>query len=154
MSGAEALRERLRVHARVGLDTSIFIYHLEAHPRYLPLTTAVLAGVQAGEWEGITSVITLMELTVRPWRLGREDVARHYEVLLATFPNLTLVAVDREVAREAARLRAKYNVRPADALQVAAARVHGATAFVTNDRRLSRLADRLVMVQLDEFLSE
>ena len=66
MSGAKALRERLCEHARVGLDTSIFIYHLEAHPRYLPLTTV----------------------------------------------------------------------------------------FVTNDSRLSRLADRLVVVQLDEFLSE
>ena len=152
MSGAERLRARLHEHARVGLDTSIFIYHLEAHPRYLPLITALLARLQAGEWEGITSVITLMELTVRPWRLGREDAARHYEVLLATFPNLTLVTVDRDVAREAARLRAKYNVRPADALQVAAALVHGATAFVTNDSRLSRLADRLTVVQLDEFL--
>ena len=27
--------ERLAEHNRVGLDTSIFIYHLEAHPRYL-----------------------------------------------------------------------------------------------------------------------
>ncbi len=153
MSGKEALRAQLREHTRVGLDTAIFIYHLEAHPRYLPLTTAVLVGLQAGEWEGITSVITLMELTVHPWRLGREGVARHYEVLLATFPNLTMVAVDREVAREAARLRARYNVRPADALQVAAALMHGATAFVTNDSRLSRLADRLHVLQLDAFLT-
>lgn len=93
-----------------------------------------------------------MEPTVRPRRLGREDVARHYEVLLTTFPNLTVVAVDREVAREAARLRAGYNVRPADALQVAAALVYGAIAFVTHDSRPSRLADRLMMIQLDEFL--
>ncbi len=109
--------------------------------------------MQGGEWEGITSVITLMELTVQPWRLGREHVARHYEVLLATFPNLTMVAVDQEVAREAARLRARYNVRPADALQVAAALVHEATAFVINDSRLSRLGDRLHVFQLDGFLS-
>jgi hypothetical protein len=27
----------------IGLDTSVFIYHLEAHPRYLPLTQEVLA---------------------------------------------------------------------------------------------------------------
>ena len=153
MSGAEAMRAQLREHARIGLDTAIFIYHLEAHPRYLPLTTIVLAGVQAGEWEGVTSVITLMELTVQPWRLGRDDVARHYEVLLTTFPNLITVTVDREVAREAARLRARYNVRPADALQVAAALVHGATAFVTNDSRLSRLNSRLHVLQLDEFLA-
>ena len=37
------LSERLAGHVAVGLDTSVFIYHLEAHPRYLPLTQEVLA---------------------------------------------------------------------------------------------------------------
>jgi|Deesub1362B_J571_1020462.scaffolds.fasta_scaffold25711_2 hypothetical protein len=34
----ERLRDRLTGHAVIALDTSIFIYHLEAHPRYQPLT--------------------------------------------------------------------------------------------------------------------
>jgi hypothetical protein len=32
----ERLGERLTQHAVIGLDTSIFIYHLQAHPRYKP----------------------------------------------------------------------------------------------------------------------
>jgi predicted nucleic acid-binding protein len=147
----ERLSGRLTGHAVIGLDTNIFIYHLEAHPRYQPLTQELLAGIQAGRRRAITSTVTVMELTVRPWQLGRPAVAREYEVLLVHFPHLTLADVTRDVARRAAQLRARYRLRPADALQVATALVHGATAFVTNDRRLARLAPMLDIIILDDF---
>jgi predicted nucleic acid-binding protein len=147
------LRERLAAHAILGLDTPVFIYHLEAHPHYLPLTQVLLAGVQAGRWTAVTSTVTVMELTVRPWQLDRPAVAREYEALLAHFPHLTLVDVTREVARRAAQLRARHRLRPADALQAATALVAGATAFVTNDRSLARLSPALDVVLLDEHRS-
>ena len=148
----EGLTSRLQAHDVIGLDTSIFIYQFEAHPRYLPLATAVLSGVAAGERQGVTSAITLMELTVRPHQLGRRAVARHYEMLLVHFPNLLLADIDRSVARKAAELRAHYRVRPADALQLAAAQVHDATAFLTNDHRLARLNPVIDVIMLDDFL--
>jgi predicted nucleic acid-binding protein len=43
-----------------------------------------------------------------------------------SFPLLALADITRDVARQAAQLRAKYNVRPADALQVTAAAPHPA----------------------------
>lgn len=144
------LAGRLAGHMVLGLDTSVFIYHLEAHPRYLPLTMILLAGVQAGQWRAVTSTVTLMELTVRPWQLGRAAVAREYEALLVHFPHLTVADVTRDVARRAAQLRAIYSLRPADALQVATALVHGATVFVTNDRSLARLSPVLDVVLLDD----
>jgi len=61
---------RVAKHYVIGLDTNIFIYHLEQHPRYQPLTQALLLGVQAGRQKAITSVITVMELTVHPWKSG------------------------------------------------------------------------------------
>ena len=146
------LTARLQAHDVIGLDTSIFIYHFEAHPRYLPLTTAVLTGVARGKQQAVTSVITLMELTVRPHQLKRPAVARHYEALLNHFPNLLLVDVDRAVARRAAALRARYRVRPADALQIATSLVHHATVFLTNDRRLARLSPLLDVILLDDYL--
>lgn len=147
------LSERLASHAVIGLDTAIFIYHLEVHPRYLPLTQELLAGIQAGQWTAITSTVTVMELTVRPWQIERPAVAREYEALLVHFPHLTLADVSRDVARRAAQLRAHYRLRPADALQVATALVHGATAFVTNDRFLMRLVPALDVVVLDDLIS-
>ena len=145
-------RERLARHAIIGLDTVIFIYHLETHPRYQPLTQELLAGIEVGRQTAITSTVTVMELTVRPWQVGRPAVAREYEALLVHFPHLTLADVTRDVARRAAQLRARYRLRPADALQVATALVHGATAFVTNDRRLARLSPVLDIIVLDDFV--
>ncbi|MFQ5614633.1 MAG: type II toxin-antitoxin system VapC family toxin, partial [Anaerolineae bacterium] len=68
-------------------------------------------------------------------------------------PNLYLADVTRDVARKAAQLRAGYNFRPADALQVATALVHQATAWLSNDRALKRLAPALDVILLDEFLA-
>ncbi|HUW13017.1 MAG TPA: type II toxin-antitoxin system VapC family toxin [Anaerolineae bacterium] len=135
----------------LGLDTAIFIYHFEAHPRYQPLTQVVLRSVESGRHTAATSTITLMELTVQPWQVGREGVAREYESHLVHFPNLILAEVTRHVARRAAQLRARFNLRPADALHVATALLHGASAFVTNDRRLSRLRSHLDILILDDF---
>jgi predicted nucleic acid-binding protein len=146
------LGERLATHATIGLDTSVFIYHLEAHPVYLPLTQELLAGVEAGRWAAVTSTMTIMELTVRPWQLNRPAVARSCEALLANFPNLILEDVTRDVARRAAQLRVRYRARPADALQVVTALIHNATAFVTNDRSLTRLSPALDIVILDDFV--
>jgi predicted nucleic acid-binding protein len=139
--------------AQLGLDTSILIYHLEVHPVYQPLTQALLSGIESGQWQAVISTVTLMELTVRPWQLGRPGVARAYEALLVHFPHLAVVDVTRDIARRAAQIRARFNVQPADALQVGASLVHGATAFVTNDRRLARLAPLLDVLVLDDFAS-
>jgi predicted nucleic acid-binding protein len=148
------LREQLADHALIGLDTSIFIYHFEAHPTYKPLTEIILQGIQAGEREAVLSTVSLMELTVHPWRQGRADIARHYEALLNHFPHLQLVDITRDAARQAAQLRARYHIRPADALNVAAALVHNATAYLTNDKGLTRLAPLLHVLVLDSFVGE
>jgi predicted nucleic acid-binding protein len=148
----DKLEQRLAPHTIIGLDTPVFIYHLEAHPTYLPLTEQVLGTIQSGQIAGVTSVITLMELTVHPWRQQQPIVAREYEALLVHFPNLLLADVTRGIARGAARLRASHNLRPADALQVATARYHQATAFVTNDVQLRRLERWLDVIILNEFV--
>jgi predicted nucleic acid-binding protein len=149
----DRLVDALSGHTRLGLDTPVFIYHLEQHPRYAPATHALLSGVEAGRWTACTSVVTLMELTVRPYQVGQPEVASRYEDALARFPNLHLMDVTREVARRAAHLRAAYRLRPADALQAATALVGNATLLVTNDTALSRLEPTLAVLVLDELLA-
>ena len=148
-----SLQQRLAPHQLIGLDTSVFIYHLEANPQYLPLTQQILKRVESGQCGGVVSTVTLMELTVHPWRIKRADIARQYEALLVNYPNLSLIDVTREIARQAAQLRATYNVRPADALQVATAMVSQATLWVSNDKRLKRLESEIEVVILDDYAS-
>ena len=146
------IRQQLAEHRVIGLDTSIFIYHIEATPKYQPLTTAILNGVQVGQYTATISTVALMELTVHPWRVNRADVAREYEVMLLNFPNLGLADVSREVARKAAQLRAVHNLGPADALLVGSALVNNATVWVSNDKRLRKISSIIDVIILDDFV--
>ena len=148
----DELSKRLAKAKVIGLDTPVFIFFLEENPRYGALAQITINGIEKGKWEGVTSTITLMEITVRPWQLGREAAAREYEAVLVHFPNLSVVDVDRTVARAAAQLRAKYNVSPPDALQVASSLSFGAKAFLTNDRKLSKLQELIDILVLDDFV--
>lgn len=149
----DRLGEHLSGHKRIGLDSNILIYHLEAHPVYLPLTRQILSGIERGQWEGVISTVSLMEVTVQPWRLQQPRLALEYEALLANFPNLTIVDVDRTVARQAARLRGELGCQPPDAILVASTIVAGATLFVTNDARLARqVAPALATLCIDDFV--
>ena len=92
-----------------------------------------------------------METTFRPWQLGYEAAAREYEATLVHFPNLTIADVDRDVARAAAQIRAKYKVSPPDASQVAASVSFSANAFLTNDKRLSKSEEVIGIIRMDDY---
>jgi predicted nucleic acid-binding protein len=149
----EEINERLAEYEVIGLDTSVFIYHFQEEETHLPVTRAVLRGIEAGQWQGVISTVTMMELTTHPWRLNRRDVVRRYEALLANFPNLHLVEITRDVARQAAQLRAIYNLPPTVALSMSAALLHEATAWVTQDEAARQIEPMLDVVVLEECVS-
>jgi predicted nucleic acid-binding protein len=134
------LLEFLKSHPVVGLDTSIFIYHLEDHPRYAPVTEIIFHGLEEGRNRGITSFLTLVEILVKPKVEGLLEVARDYEYYLTTFPNLTLFPFELEIARKASALRAVSRFKTPDAIQLATALHHGATGFLTNDRMFEKVS--------------
>ena len=145
------LEEFLARHERIGADTMVFIYYLEDHPAYAPLLQPLFEAWEEGRNSGVTSVITLLEILVKPKREGQEEAARDYLELLTTYPYLTIVEVDLGVAERAADLRAKYGIRTPDALQLAAALQAEAGGFITNDGRLKQVAE-LEIVLLDDLL--
>ena len=127
-------------HKRVLIDTSVWIYHFEQHPQFGAPAGKIIESLEAGKFRGIASELTLLELTVRPLQLGRQDVADDYEVLLDYFPNLELEPISREILLEAAGLRARQRLRTADAIQIATGLRTGATLAVTNDEAWRSLA--------------
>lgn len=142
----------LSSHTLVGIDTSIWIYHLEDNPRYSLLTTDILNAVETGHPRAVISVVTIMELTVQPYRLDQLNVAAYYEALLMHFPNAQVHEVTTTIARRASQLRGLYSLRTADALLVATSLVAGATVWITNDRGLRRLAPLIEVLLLDDLL--
>jgi predicted nucleic acid-binding protein len=141
--------EVVRPHVRIGLDTSVFIYHIEASSPFSGAASQVLQHVGQPAATGVTSVLTLTELLVKPLQSGRRGLAARYDALVRVTPNLVLAEVDAEIARHAAVLRAKYRLRTPDAIQVAACLAHGATAFVTNGFGLRRIEELAVIVLAD-----
>ena len=146
------LAQVLRSHERMGLDTSLFIYHIEGSSRFAEPAGVAFDELAHGTIDGVTSVLTLMELVVKPLQLGRVDIANEYEVLVANYPNLLIAEIDRSTARRAAELRADYRLRPPDALQVAACLQEGADVFLTNDRDLRRVKE-IEVILLEDFIT-
>ena len=147
----DGLTAAIPAGAVVAIDTSAFIYYVEASPIYGDVLRPFFTALAQGEFRAVTSIITLMELVVQPLRVEAPHVADDYELLLLNYPNLTTIGVDRFVARRAAELRARYRLRPADSLHVATAFESGATLFVTNDRTLSRIHG-IEILQIDAFV--
>lgn len=147
----KALKDFLGSHKVIGLDTSVFIYHLEDHPGYSPLTEMIFNGLENGINKGVTSYLTLMEILTRPKAEGFPQVALDYEYYLTTFPNLTFHEMGLDVARKASDVRSKDRMKTPDAIQLATAILNGATAFLTNDKIFERVKEIDTLI-LDKFL--
>src|ERR1043165_8208861 len=134
----------------VALDSAIFIYFIEQHPRYVSLLRPLFEAIDRNDLPAFTSELTLLETLVAPYRAGDRDLALRYETILSRGRGLTLVPIDRTLLRLAAATRAATSVRTPDVLQLAAAFATGCTAFLTNDRRLPAFR-HLAVLQLEDF---
>lgn len=133
------LRAFLRRHRKIALDTSVFIYELEANARYLPLTDLIFSWLEGPDSKAVTSTITMTELLVQPYRDSDEQRVDEFYSLLTTYPNLSWIAPNLEIADVAARLRALHRLRTPDALHAATAEYSGATGLITNDAAFERV---------------
>jgi predicted nucleic acid-binding protein len=120
----------------VALDTAIFIYFIEEHPRFIPEISPLFKEADAGRRTLITSALTLLEVLVVPYRAGNRLLAERYEALLTRSRGIRLVELSHDQLRAAAQLRAATSVKTPDALQLVAAISGGCRIFLTNDRRL------------------
>ncbi len=137
--------------APLGVDTAIFIYFIEEHPRFLPLLEPLFREVHEGRKQLVTSALTLLEVLVVSHRSGDQLLAERYEALLIHSRGLHVAEISRAHLRAAAQLRAATGVKTPDALQLAAALAAGCAAFLTNDRRLPAIPG-LRILQLSSYV--
>ena len=149
---SDANRRFLARHRKIGLDTSIFIYQVEGHPKYLELTSAFFAWLESPGGRAVTSTVTLLELLVQPYRLSDFGRVNELYLLLSRYPNLDWVAPGLEIADQAARLRSEHHMGAPDALQAATALACQATGFISNDKAFKKVLPLDVLV-LDDALT-
>jgi predicted nucleic acid-binding protein len=122
----------------VYVDTQILIYSVEKHPDYWGLPQPLWAASQTRQIQVATSELALLETLVGPLKSGNMALADTYERLLVS-TELRLIPVSATILKEAASLRAQFNLRTPDAIHAASALAVGCTAFVGNDAGFRRV---------------
>ena len=99
----------------------------------------------------MTSIVTLMEVLVHPFRQDDPELAAQYRDILLRSNNLTCADFTPQIAELAGRLRAEHAIRTPDAIHAATAMHMGASHFLTNDARLPSLTS-LEILTLDQLI--
>ena len=138
-------------HRRIGLDSNILVYLLETSGPLADAAARIVDAIDAGTTEAVLSTVGLIEILAGPARAG--DAAA-FELTADALRDLLIrvVSLDRATAEDAAWIRGSLGIGLEDAVHLASARNAGATAFVTNDRRL-RSIPRLEVVYLDDLVA-
>lgn len=133
----------------VGLDTTPLIYFIEKNATYHPLVRPFFVAMAARNFSVVTSTITLVETLVHPIRNNHHELAGRYREILLNTTNLTTYDLTPDIAQKAAEIRANYQIRTPDAIQLAAALQGNATFFLTNDLNLKKFTEIKVIVVED-----
>ena len=121
---------------QVYLDVNIFIYALEGMEPWASLLRQAFTGMETGEWQAVTSELSLAESLVRPFQLGRQDLVQLYRAALSNRDCLRLVPLDASILVSAARLRALHGFKLPDAMHAATAQAQGFDILPARDVQL------------------
>ncbi|MDE1821445.1 MAG: PIN domain-containing protein [Euryarchaeota archaeon] len=134
------------------LDTNIFLNVLNREEVFLEASSEVLRRVDAAEFDGITSVVTVAELCAgydaTNDGLARDSLLRR----LYGSRGLRVLDVDRRTAELAGSLRAEFGLALPDAIVAATGITHGATHVITHDDGLAPARPRIRPVTASSFL--
>ncbi len=143
------LDDALKNVSALAFDTAPIIYFVEANPKFDALVTAIFERVERENLTGTTSVISLCEVLVHPIRNQNTNLQKRYREILQNSPNFYTEQINSSIAETAAQLRAQYNLRTPDALQIVTALGNGCDAFLCNDNGLKRVTELKILL-LDE----
>lgn len=127
------------------LDTAPLIYFIEGNSDYRTVLAKLFDFNDKGGFSFITSSITILEVLVKPLRDGKADIAAQYRDILTKAPGIEVLDFTSSTAEVAAQLRAQYNLKTPDAIQLATAIEEGADFFLTNDNKLKIISSLKVV---------
>ena len=127
--------------AVVFLDTAPLIYFIEGHSEYQDKLAKLFKLNDEKYFKFITTAITLLEVLVKPLKDGETKIVHEYKTILTNAEGVDIFDITTPIAFKAAEIRARYNIRTPDALQIATAIVYEADYFFTNDLRLKNITE-------------
>lgn len=125
----------------VFIDTSPLIYFIEGHSQFQNQLLKIFKANEKGQVQFQTSTLTLLEILVQPLRYNRPDLVEKYEEILTNSPYIEIYQIDLYTSKKAAELRANYNLKTPDAIQLATSIQKKADFFWTNDKKLKQVKE-------------
>ncbi|MCL5876910.1 MAG: type II toxin-antitoxin system VapC family toxin [Candidatus Bathyarchaeota archaeon] len=123
------------------LDANIFIFAALNTENEGPKAVALLDQIQSGEEKAVTSALTFDEVF---WEVkrnrGMEKALETAEALL-NFPNLEIIAANKELALSALRLIREVHLAPRDALHASTAIAEKVDYVVTSDAHFGKIKE-------------
>lgn len=134
---------------RIYIDTSPYIYFLEKNLEYdNKIKEFFMNNYNLGR-EFVTSVITIEEYSIIPYREDNTKLLKDFEMLIEDMET-DVVEITKPIAKKAAQIRATYKkFKAMDALQLAAAVKSGCDTFLTNDKQLRQFQE-LKIITMDD----
>jgi predicted nucleic acid-binding protein len=123
--------------SRIFWDTNLFIYLIEDREPFSSQVDDLRQRMLYRGDELVTSVMTLAEIQVPARRAGDLVLARRFRETIKSVSRI--VPFDEAATDRFAEIRTNPAVKSADAIQLSCAANAGATVFITNDRKLTRL---------------
>jgi predicted nucleic acid-binding protein len=122
------------------LDTNVVIYFIETTSTFHLRASSHLGALRAAGHTFAVSDLVRLECRVRPIRMGDTVLLAEFDAFFAA-TDVQVLPLTAAVCDRATLLRAAHNFKTPDALQLAAAIVHGCDRFLSNDARLSACTD-------------
>jgi predicted nucleic acid-binding protein len=137
---------------KIFIDTAPFIYYIEGslgNPEYSNKIKNFLKYSYDNNIKLTTSVITVEEYNVFPYKTRNLDLIHSFERLIKTL-DIDVLTIDKTTADTAAKIRANYkSFKAMDALQLASAFISGCNLFLTNDKQLLQF-NEIECITVDE----
>jgi len=121
MARVEEFVKKILSYQNIMLDTNAIIYFLDGTPNLIDLMLALFELVEQDRLKITLSVISEAELLVKPYREKNSAAIEAVSFFLEEFPNLKINLLNREISRQAAKIRAESGLRLPDAMILATA---------------------------------
>ena len=139
-------------YKKVFIDTAPFIYFIEKNednPQYYDKIKRFFNDGYNNDVCFVSSVITIEEYLVFPYKIHSQEYIDLFEKLIDTL-GMEIVAIDKEIAKKAAKIRSQYkSFKAMDALQLAVASLSDCDLFLTNDNQLRQFKE-ITCITMDE----
>lgn len=124
---------------RIFLDTNIFLAILNKEENW-QLAEKLLLEVHNGKHTGYTSVICVSEILSGFYAEDESEKGEMFLTDMKAINNLTITDVDITIAKDAAKIRAKYKIKLPDAMIASSCNIHKCK-LITQDENLKRVKE-------------